>query len=150
MVGVVLASGPEIRGDTGWRPVLLAAGSALFLGLSLVAIARGSETSVVMTMTDMRLTTVTLMLRAWLVTRQSVAVAARTDPPWRRSASSMSGRTWPSERRAPGAAGARGGLRIALPGATILLARWLDGERLRPSSKGRGSVLVGVAAISAG
>ena len=32
LVGVVAASGPEVHGDAGWVPVLLAAGAALFLG----------------------------------------------------------------------------------------------------------------------
>ncbi|HSO02996.1 MAG TPA: hypothetical protein VLQ92_00840, partial [Candidatus Limnocylindrales bacterium] len=54
IVGVVAASGPEVHGDAGWTPVLLAGGSAVFLGTSLVAIAQGSESSVVMTMTVMR------------------------------------------------------------------------------------------------
>ena len=117
LVGVVLASGPEISGDSGWPPVLLAAGSAVFLGLALVFIARGSEVSVVMTMTDMRLTTVAVMLCAWLVTRQSVSVAARDRPAFAAVGVLDVGANLAfGAASAAGGPGARGGLRIALSG----------------------------------
>ena len=53
-VGVLLASGPELRAEAGWRPLGLAVLAALLFGITLLAIARGSEYSAVMTMTGMR------------------------------------------------------------------------------------------------
>ena len=80
LVGVLLASGPEVRGEAGWRPVVLAVAAAVLLGVSLVAIARGSEFSVVMTMTTMRAVTVSLMLLLVLALRMRPTVS-RTDVP---------------------------------------------------------------------
>jgi drug/metabolite transporter (DMT)-like permease len=152
LVGVILASGPEVRGETGWPPVLLAVGAAVFLGLSLVFIARGSEASVVMTMTGMRVTTVTLMLCVWAVVRRPVSVPARDLP-----AIAAVGVLDVGANLAFGAASTLGLLALVAvlgslyPVATIVLARWLDGERLRQVQQvGVALVLVGVAAISAG
>jgi drug/metabolite transporter (DMT)-like permease len=61
LIGVVLASGPELSGDTGARPVLLAIGATVLFGVCLVAIAMGSQTSAVMTMTGMRATTTAVL-----------------------------------------------------------------------------------------
>lgn len=61
LIGVVLASGPELSGDTGARPVVLAIAATFLFGVCLIAIALGSQTSAVMTMTGMRLTTVTVL-----------------------------------------------------------------------------------------
>lgn len=67
LVGVVLASGPELSGDTGARPVLLAIAATVLFGICLAAIALGSQTSAVMTMTGMRISTVTILAGAGLV-----------------------------------------------------------------------------------
>jgi drug/metabolite transporter (DMT)-like permease len=152
LAGVVLASGPEVRGETGWPPVALAAGSAAFLGLSLLFIARGSEASVVMTMTGMRLTTVAVMLVALLLTRRRIRVATKDA-----SGLAAVGVLDVGANVAFGAASTLGMLALVAvfgslyPVATILLARGLDGERLRPIQlAGVMLVLAGVAAISAG
>lgn len=60
-VGVVLASAPELRAEAGWRPLAMASVAALLFGISLLAIARGSEYSAIMTMTAMRVVSVTLL-----------------------------------------------------------------------------------------
>jgi drug/metabolite transporter (DMT)-like permease len=156
LAGVVLASGPEVHGDAGWRPVALAAGAAGLLGLALVAIARGSQSSVIMTMTAMRIVTVTLISLALL------AVGSRL----RRPSGAVRTHLWAfgavgildvGANLAFGAATTRGLLSLVsvfgslYPVATILLARWLDGERLRGvQSVGVGLALVGVAAINVG
>lgn len=62
LVGVVLASGPELSGETGSRSVLLALAATVLFGVCLIAIAFGSQTSAVMTMTGMRVSTVAIML----------------------------------------------------------------------------------------
>jgi drug/metabolite transporter (DMT)-like permease len=53
-VGVILASGPELSAESGWRPLLLAVVAAVLFGITLLAIARGAEYSAVMTMVAMR------------------------------------------------------------------------------------------------
>lgn len=152
LVGVVAASGPEVHGDAGWEPVALAAGSAVFLGVSLSTIAAGSESSVVMTMTVMRITTVSLMALAVLAMRRRVQVAAAEVPSF-----VAVGLLDVGANLAFGAASTRGMLSIVAvfgslyPVATILLARWLDDERLRRIQQvGVALALLGVAAISAG
>ncbi len=152
LVGVVAASGPEVHGDAGWAPVLLAGGSAVFLGTSLVAIAQGSDTSVVMTMTVMRITTVSLMALALLAVRRSVRVSRAEVP-----AFAAVGLMDVGANLAFGLASTLGLLSLVsvfgslYPVATILLARFIDHERLRPIQQaGVALALVGVAAISAG
>lgn len=54
-VGVLLASGPELHAEAGWRPLALAIAAAVLFGITLLAIARGSQYSAVMTMTGMRI-----------------------------------------------------------------------------------------------
>ncbi|MGN6686774.1 MAG: EamA family transporter [Actinomycetales bacterium] len=71
VVGVVLASGPELRGAAGVLPVALAGVSAVGFGLALYAIAQGAKSSPLMTLVGMRMTSV-LLLSVGLV-----AVAAR-------------------------------------------------------------------------
>jgi drug/metabolite transporter (DMT)-like permease len=152
LVGVVAASGPEVHGDAGWVPVLLAGGAALFLGTSLVAIAQGSETSVVMTMTVMRVTTVSLMGLALLAVRRTVTVTRAEAP-----AFVAVGLMDVGANLAFGLASTLGMLSLVsvfgslYPVATILLARFVDHERLRPVQQvGVVLALCGVAAITAG
>jgi drug/metabolite transporter (DMT)-like permease len=152
LVGVVAASGPEVHGDAGWVPVLLAAGAALFLGTSLVAIAQGSETSVIMTMTVMRITTVSLMAVALVALRRGVTVT-RSEAP----AFVAVGLMDVGANLAFGLGSTLGMLSLVsvfgslYPVATILLARFIDHERLRPIQQvGVVLALCGVAAITAG
>ncbi len=152
IVGVVAASGPEIHGDAGWAPVLLAGGAAVLLGTTLVAIARGSQDSVVMTMTTMRLVTFTVMALALLLFRPGFQVG-RGDMPGLAAVGLLD----VGANLAFGAAATLGLLSLVsvfgslYPVATILLARWLDSERMRPVQQvGVALALAGAAAISAG
>jgi drug/metabolite transporter (DMT)-like permease len=152
LAGVVAASGPEVHGDAGWAPVLLASGSAVFLGTALVAIAQGSQTSVVMTMTVMRITTVSLMAVAVLALRRNVSVTRAEAP-----AFVAVGLMDVGANLAFGLATTLGMLSLVsvfgslYPVATILLARFIDHERLRPVQQvGVVLALCGVAAITAG
>jgi drug/metabolite transporter (DMT)-like permease len=61
VVGVVLASGPELSGRAGARPVVLAAIAAVGFGVALLAIAEGSRHSTLMTLVTMRTTSVLLL-----------------------------------------------------------------------------------------
>jgi drug/metabolite transporter (DMT)-like permease len=152
LVGVIAASGPEVHGDAGWRPVILAGGAAVLLGTSQLAIARGSEYSAVMTMTTMRALTVGVLLIGLLVVRRPVAVAASDLP-----AFALLGLLDVGANVAFGVSATLGLLSLVsvfgslYPIATIMLARWLDDERLRPIQvAGVALALVGVAAIAAG
>lgn len=156
VVGVVLASGPEVRGAAGWAPVVLAGGSACLLGTAMLGIARGSATDLVMTMTAMRVTTVTLLGAVLLLTRagrRGSAAAVRSSA----GAYIVVGLFDVGANLAYGAATRVGMLAIVsvfgslYPVATILLAWRLDHERLRPVQyAGIAAVLVGAAAISLG
>lgn len=152
LLGVVAASGPEVHGDAGWTPVALAAGAAVLLGGALVGISRGSEVSVVMTMTAMRITTVTLMAIVLLLLRKAVPLR-RGDGRWLVAIGLLD----VGANLAFGVASTIGLLTLVAvfgslyPVFTILLARWLDHERLRPIQvAGVSLALAGVAAISAG
>jgi drug/metabolite transporter (DMT)-like permease len=69
LVGAVAASGPELEGGAGARPVVLAAVSGLGFGLAMLFIARGAATDAVMTMWGMRMTSVTGFCVAAVATR---------------------------------------------------------------------------------
>jgi drug/metabolite transporter (DMT)-like permease len=61
VAGVVLASGPEISGRAGARPLALAVVAAVGFGLALLFIAEGSSHSTLMTLVSMRATSVTVL-----------------------------------------------------------------------------------------
>ena len=69
LLGAVAASGPELRGTAGARPVVLAVVAGLGFGLAMLLIARAAETDAVMAMWGMRLTSVLGFTVAALVTR---------------------------------------------------------------------------------
>lgn len=154
LAGVVLASGPEVNGEAGWRPVALAGGAAVLLGLATLAIARGSAVSVVMTMTAMRIVTVSGFALTLVVLRSRVTHrVTRSDLPGLVAIGVLD----VGANLAFGAATVRGLLSLVsvfgslYPVATILLARWLDDEQLWPVQQvGVGLALAGAAAISAG
>ena len=69
LVGVLLASGPELSTGAGGRPLALAVLAAVLFGISLLGIARGSAYSPVMTMVGMRITAVVVLSATLLVLR---------------------------------------------------------------------------------
>ena len=83
VVGVVLASGPELSGRAGAQPLLLAAVSGVGFGVVCVLVAAASDgrgvDAVVMTLLTMRLSTVTLLLVALLALapRRGVGLGVR-------------------------------------------------------------------------
>ena len=80
LIGIVLASGPELSGASSARPVILAIGSAVGFGISLACIAGVSGSNVVMTMTTMRLTSVVVALGAVVVARSVGGITTRDVP----------------------------------------------------------------------
>lgn len=71
VVGVILAGGPHIRDfrTGGHRPILLALGAALGIGVSLLAVANGSEQSAYSTLLMMRVVYPIVLVAAVLATR---------------------------------------------------------------------------------
>ena len=80
IVGVTLASGPELSGDVSPRPVVLAVCAAVGFGLCLFCLDRGARESTLLTLWGMRLTSVTILLVVALVLRTAGGVTARETP----------------------------------------------------------------------
>ena len=78
IAGVILAGGPHIRDfrSGGHRPILLALGAALGIGISLLAVANGSETSAYSTLLVMRVVYPVILIGAVLATRAPLRPAA--------------------------------------------------------------------------
>jgi uncharacterized membrane protein len=57
LTGAVFASGPELKGGLAVKPIVLAVIAAFGFGAAIAFIAKGSESSAIMTMTTMRFST---------------------------------------------------------------------------------------------
>jgi drug/metabolite transporter (DMT)-like permease len=152
LVGIVLASGPELSGGAPMRPVVLAFISAVLLGTSLLGVARGSESNVTMTMLGMRIVTVTIVIAMALVVRSTGGVRLGMLP-----ILAVVGFFDVGANVAFGFASTMGLLSIVsvlgslYPVTTVLLARFVHKERLRPVQlAGVVAALTGVALISGG
>src|SRR5688572_12145251 len=82
VLGVVMASGPELSGRAGARPLLLAATAAVGFGLALLFIAEGAQTSTLMTLVTMRVTSVLVvaLLLVSLARRTPLRISTRDLP----------------------------------------------------------------------
>jgi drug/metabolite transporter (DMT)-like permease len=80
IVGVTLASGPELSGDVSPRPVVLAACAAVGFGLALFCLDRGARTSTVLTLWGMRMTSVAILVVLALALRTAGGVTVRETP----------------------------------------------------------------------
>ncbi len=158
LAGVVLASGPELKGGAGVRPLLLALVAALGFGLVLPLVARGSESSTLMTLLTMRLTSVGLLTVLLLATvrRQGWERGVR-----RRDLGLLAviGAADVAANGAFAAAASHAGALVSITGVlaslypvvTVLLARQFLGERLRPvQGAGTATALAGVVLLAAG
>lgn len=152
IAGVVLVSGPE-RGDPGRsrRPLVLALGAAVGFGAVIVFLAFGARFSVVMTLVTMRAETVTLLLVVAL-RRRSTGVAVGDLP-----LLGVIGIGDGGANAAYALATTTGELSLVAvlgsmyPAVTVLLARQVHGERLRPVQTGGVVIaLLGVLLIAAG
>lgn len=157
VLGVVLASGPELSGRAGARPLVLALVAALGFGLALLFIAEGSRSSTLMTLVTMRLTSVTIMAVVLAVAVRRVDRSGmRLD---RRDVAlvALVGLGDVAANLAFGLASTRGLVSVVAvlgslyPVVTVLLARVLHGERLAPAQTlGVAGALGGVALIASG
>lgn len=136
VVGVTLASGPELSGAVSARPVVLAGVAAVGFGLALFCIDRGARTSNLMTLWGMRATSVTFFVVLALSTRRLGGMAVRDVP-----ALLAIGCADLGANVLFGLASSRGEVSVAsvlgslYPVVTILLARTLLKERLRGIQK---------------
>ncbi|WP_377642231.1 DMT family transporter [Oryzobacter terrae] len=132
VVGVTLASGPELSGEVGARPVVLASVAAVGFGLALFFLDRGARESALLTLWGMRLTSVTVLVVAALVVRSVGSVRPREIP-----GLLAIGCGDLAANFLFGIASSRGQVSVAsvlgslYPVATIVLARLVIGERLR-------------------
>lgn len=142
--GVVLASGPELSGRAGVRPLLLAAGSAVGFGVALLAIAEGSRTSTLMTLVGMRATSVTVLALAAVLARTLGGLRASNLP-----VVAVVGVGDLTANLAFGLAATSGLVSVVAvlgslyPVVTVLLARLVHGERLEVVQRVGVSVALG-------
>lgn len=78
VAGILLASGPELSGAESAKPLALAGIAALAFGGMYLTMAEGSQTSALMTMTGMRITTVIMFIVIFAVAR-NLGGATRRD-----------------------------------------------------------------------
>ena len=152
LAGAVAASGPELRGGAGARPVLLAALAGVGFGVALVLIARGSRVNAVMTLAGMRLTSVVGFAVVALALRTLGGLTAGDVP-----ALAAIGVGDVGANLLFALASQRGFLSVTsvlgslYPVVTVLLARAVLHERLRPVQQvGVTGALVGVVLVSMG
>lgn len=150
VVGIVLASGPELSGAVSPRPVVLAGVAAACFGMALFALDRGARDSLLMTLWGMRSTSVALFVVAALVLRSvgGVRVGDLVPLAFIGCADLLANALFAT-------ASSRGQVSIAAvlgslyPVATILLARLVLQERLRSIQvAGVVCALLGAAVIS--
>lgn len=77
IIGILLASGPELNDAKSARPLLLAALSALGFGVFTIFLDLGSEVSPVMTVTGSRITVVVLMIIVAAIARSVGGIVGR-------------------------------------------------------------------------
>jgi drug/metabolite transporter (DMT)-like permease len=152
LIGAVAASGPELSGAASGRGVGLAVAAGVLFGLTMVFIARGAGTSALLTATAMRLASVVLFGGAALLRRSVGGVRAGAVP-----ALAAIGLGDAGANVLFGIASTLGLTSVVAvlgslyPVATVLLARAVLGERLRPvQAAGVAAALVGIVLISAG
>lgn len=150
IVGVTLASGPELTGAVSARPVVLAGVAAVGFGFALFCIDRGAQTSTLMTLWGMRGTSFVVFATLALVLRRTGGVVAREVP-----ALTLIGCADMAANALFGLASSRGQVSVAsvlaslYPVVTIVLARFVLGERLRVVQQvGAVLSLVGAAVIA--
>ena len=158
VVGVVLASGPEVGSRPGGAvPLLLALLAAVGFGLVIVLLDEGATSSVLMTLLTMRATSVGLLCLALLALRRAPGPSGlrRQDAGLVAAVGVADVSAYGAVAVAASTAGAlvsvTGVLASLYPVVTVLLARQLLHERLRPVQvTGTAIALGGVVLLAAG
>src|SRR3954447_6111302 len=150
LIGAVAASGPELQGSAGARPVVLAALAGTGFGLAMLFIARGAQTDAVMTMWGMRLTSVTGFAILALVTRNLGRIRPADGwPVLAVGVGDVSANLLFGFSSRLGYVSVTSVLASLYPVATVLLARAVLHERLlRVQYVGVAAALAGVALVS--
>ncbi len=150
VLGIVLASGPELTGAVSARPVALAGVAALGFGLALFELDRGSRVSVVHTLWGMRLTSVAVFVIVALLARTTGRVAAGDAPMLAViGLGDLGANALFAVASSSGYVSVASVLGSLYPVMTVLLARVVLRERLRRVQQvGVAASLVGVALIA--
>lgn len=154
IVGVVLASGPELRGADvgGGRPLALAAVAAVGFGLVFVFIAHGARSSTLMTLLTMRATSVAVLTPV-VLRRSEVRSIGRSDLGvlCAVGAGDVGANACMAVATTHGLLSLVAVLSSLYPAVTVLLARGVHNERLgRLQALGVSGALVGVVLIASG
>lgn len=152
LIGVILASGPELNGKVDARPVILAFIAAATFGFAIFFMAKGGQVNPTMTITAMRLTQVVMVL-ALVIAVRSIGGLIKKDVPLLAAI----GFTDAGANVLFAFAASLGLLSVVAvlgslyPIVTVLLAWWIHKERLMPIQYlGIAITFCGVALISAG
>ena len=150
LFGAVAASGPELQGKAGARPVALAAIAGIGFGLAILFIAWGAETDTIMTLFGMRLTSVLGFTVAAIIAR-TLGGLQRTDlgPLAFIGIGDVSANLLFGFSSQLGYVSVTAVLASLYPVTTVLLARFVLHERLlRIQYAGVAAALAGVALVS--
>jgi drug/metabolite transporter (DMT)-like permease len=154
VVGVVLASGPELRGDRpgGARPLFLAGVAAVGFGLAIVFLVHGARSSTTMTLLTMRATTVAVLGPLAVAGKVRVGATARDLPILVAvGAGDLTANAALSVASTRGLLSVVAVLSSLYPAVTVLLARAVHDERLgRLQTIGVTAAMVGVVLIASG
>jgi drug/metabolite transporter (DMT)-like permease len=152
LIGVILASGPELNGKVNPRPVFLALFAALTFGFCVYFMAKGGQINPTMTITAMRATQVSIVVVLALALR-SIGGLVKKDLPFLAAI----GMTDAGANVLFAFAASLGLLSVVAvlgslyPIVTVLLAWWIHKERLMPVQYlGIAVTFSGVALISLG
>lgn len=155
LLGGALASGPELSGQVSRRPVLLAIIAAVGFGLSLFFLDRGSADNVVGALWAMRVGSVGILVGIWALWPGGLpgARARRRDvlPLFAVGAGDLGANALFAVSTAYGVVSVASVLGSLYPVMTLLLARFLLHERMRPiQSGGVALAVVGVVLTATG
>lgn len=152
IIGVVLASGPEFRGDAQVKPVILAFISAAMFGFTVLFMARGGELNPAGTVVMMRVAQVSVMVSIASILR-TFGGLKKTDVPLLALTGSLDAvaNVLFTTAAGLGLISVVSVLGSLFPVATALLAWWFLKERLLPIQYlGIVVTMAGVAAITSG
>jgi len=152
VVGVVLASGPELRSGGGRRPLLLAALAAVGFGAVIVCVAKGAHYDTTMTLLVMRAASVALLGLAALTGRVPMRAEKRDLPLLAAiGAGDVGANAMFAVASTEGLLSVVAVLSSLYPAVTVLLARLVHGERMkRIQDLGVVAAIAGVALIAGG
>ena len=152
LIGVILASGPELNGKVDSRPVFLALFAALTFGFCVYFMAKGGQENPTVTIVAMRATQVSIVLVIALALT-SIGGLIKKDIPWLATigASDAGANILFAFAASLGLLSVVAVLGSLYPIVTVLLAWWIHKERLMPVQYvGIAITFTGIALISLG